>query len=194
MSEEEINSNSEQEEINSDSTPAPKQKVNPTIVILVAIIIALVAVGGVLAYKYAYATVDNTNQESMGDGLVTDPNVFLTEEDAEAYQNKMIPSLNVNMLREVVCERNEEGQLVADVNIKNDNENQYRVQFIDSYSGDVIYTSGLIPAGSTLPQITLAKDLKPGTYDISVIFSYVSEEDNKTDLGSTGISIDFIVN
>jgi hypothetical protein len=53
-----------------------------------------------------------------------------------------------------------------------------------------IYRSDLIPAGSSLSTAELDDiDLDSGEYKAVIIFTIVSEEDNQTVLGSTGVQI-----
>lgn len=165
-----------------------KKKFNPVIAILIVIIIALIGGAAVFGMKYLEAV--NSKQES---GIKTEPNVFLNDEDAEKFVEDKVSSINISMTQTIRCYTNDEGKLMAKVNLVNRNEHQYLAQFVMADTNEVIYTTGLIPPDGELEEIPIEMDLESGTYSVNAIFSLISEKDNETDIGSSGVNVNMVV-
>lgn len=168
-----------------------KKKIEPIMIIIpiVAVIVIGVAVGGYYLNNY----IKGLKSQYTESGVVTDPNVFFNDEDAEEYLADRVPAINIIMLQSMTCYRDEDGNMFAKVGLNNQNEHQYMVEFTMELTGELIHRTGLIPPGGKLDVIPIDMDLKPGTYSVNAIFTAVSEEDNKTDLGSAGINVDMYV-
>lgn len=163
-----------------------KKKINPVTIVLIVIIMALVGGGA-----YYFNVLSKQMTESQG--LKTDPNIVLNDEDAAEYLKDKVGAIRISMNQRVGTERNDEGKLIGKVGIENKNDFQYMVRFYIADTGECIYESGLIPPGGKLDEIPIDMDLEVGKYNINVIYDAISAEDNQTSLGSTGINTDLLV-
>ena len=173
-------------QIYEDNNPNKKSKAM-FIVIPVVIVLVIVVCGGYFTMNYIKELKENS-------GIKTESNVFFDDEEAEEYLADKVSNIRVTMSQTVSCERDKDGVLMGRVNLENKNEFQYMVEFFLDDSDEPIYTTGLIPPGGKLEAIPIDKDLKPGSYPLVAVFTAISEEDNQTNLGSTGISVDMQVN
>jgi cell division protein YceG involved in septum cleavage len=166
-----------------------KKKFSPLIIVLIVIIIALIGGGAFFAVNYFNSSKDSDTDEN---GIKTEPNVFLNDEDAEEYLKDKVSAINVTINRIVYCEE-KDGKLMGKVGLENKNDFQYMVQFSVPDTGEVVYTTGLIPPGGKLDEIPVETDWKAGEYTVNAIFTAISAEDNKTNIGQTGIEVPFVV-
>ena len=174
----------------SESIPKKNKSKKPIIILIIIVIAAVLAAGGYFLFGY----INQLKADANNNGIVTEPNVFFNDEDAEKYLADKVSSINVTIYRSITAGKDENGKLIANVGLENKNDHQYIVEFSLADTGEKLYTTGLIPAGSTLKTIPIDKELAPGEYSVNAMFTVVSEKDNKTSLGSTGINVDMTVN
>ncbi len=158
-----------------------KKKKKIVIVIIIVVLIILISIGAVMLLRYIEAL---KNKDTSG--LNVEPNVML-DKNATPNVNK-VATINVNLNKIIKVQKKDNGKYSMVLNLTNGNEHQYMVSL--SVDDVIVYTSDLIPAGATLPEVELDNiELESGTYDAVAIFTVVSEEDNKTVLGSTGLQL-----
>jgi hypothetical protein len=131
------------------------------------------------------------NRPEETTGLKTQSNVIL-DKDEELDMTDRVSTINVKMHKNISIKKNDNGKYDLDVGITNGNAHQY--MFTITVDNREIYRSDLIPAGASLPSVELDDvDLDSGKYEAIVIFTVVSEKDNQTVMGSTGITADLSV-
>lgn len=158
-----------------------KKKKRIVIVIVIVVLIILIAIACFALLKYI-----SSLKEQNTSGLKTQSNVILDEKKENTEER--VSSVNVNINRIIKVEKNENGKYIMSLNLTNGNEHQY--MFSISVENKVIYTSDLIPAGMSLPEVELDNiDLETGSYEAVVLFTVVSERDNQTVMGSTGVQL-----
>lgn len=158
-----------------------KKNFNPLTLILIAIIIVG---GGIFLYM-------QLNQPETG--IKTESNLFMGDDEAAEYKNEMVPSMRLTMSSRIYCEKKEDGTFAGKVSIENNNDFQYMIRFIMADTNEVIYETGLIPPGGKIEEIPVNMKLEPGTYAVNAIFTAISEKDNQTDLGSSGLNTEMVV-
>lgn len=160
-------------------TSDKKKKI--VIVIVIVVLVILLLIGAVALVKYISFLKNQDNS-----GLNVEPNLYL-DEDATPNPD-MVLAINVSINQIIQVEKNENGKYTMTLGLTNKNEHQY--MFSMAVDDVEIYTSDLIPAGASLPEVELDDiDLETGTYDVVLIFNVISEKDNATLLGSTGIQL-----
>ncbi len=169
-----------------EESNSSKKKISPVTIVLVVIIIALVG-GGVYAYQQL------STQMTENQGIKTEPNVVLNDEDAEEFLKDKIGSIRISMNQRIACERNSEGKLIGKIGVENKNDFQYMFRVYLADTGEALYESGLIPPDGKVDEIPIEKDLEVGKHSVNVLFDAISTEDNQTSLGSTGINTDLLV-
>lgn len=164
-----------------------KGKKRIVIVIVAVVVIIALVVGGMFLWKYIEGL---KNQD--GSGLKVASNVVVDEDKVDKNAEERVQSINVNLLKALKLVYSEDGTASMKLNLHNGNEKQY--MFTITVDNQEIYRSDLIPAGADLEEITL-KDvgLDAGEYEAVIIFNVISEKDNQTVLGSTGIAIPLTV-
>lgn len=190
MEDKNFNSNADGDASGSGNLPASPQKKNSSPKMLIILVLVIV-IGGGAVWAVNYINQLKGELANSG-GIKTEPNMFMSDEEAEEYVKDKVDSINVTMNTNVVCEKDENGVVMAHVGLENLNDFQYVVKF-DLESGETIAQTGLVPAGREVDKVALTKPLEQGTYAVNAIFTAISSEDNQTSLGATGISVDFIV-
>ena len=167
-----------------------KSKKRIVIVIVLIVLIAILAIGGVFLWNYIG---DLKEQNANGSGLKVASNVDLDEDDDdEEKKTDRVSSINVNLYKTLNMIKKDDGTAILQLGLHNGNKKQYLVTI--TVNNKEIYRSDLIPAGASLDEVTLSDvELEKGTYEAVAIFTIVSEEDNQTALGSTGVSIPLVV-
>jgi flagellar basal body-associated protein FliL len=182
-----------EEKVESTTESGSKKKFNPVIPIVIIVIVALIGVGGVYAMNYINDLKSQVESKDNGSGLKLESSVFFDEDEAKEHEDNSVKAINVTMNSIVRCSRNSDGQLIANVGLENRNDFQYVVELIEEESNETILRTGLIPAGANVDEVALTKEIEPGDYNVSALFYAVSEEDNETVIGSSGISVELIV-
>lgn len=161
-----------------------KTKKRAIIVVVMIIIIALLGTGTVFAYNY----ISDLKSKSNGSGLKVESNIYMDDESASQGLEDNVSSINVNMRKTLKLTQNSEGKMTLQLGLNNGNAHQYIVGI--SVGDTTICTTNLIPAGAQLEEIQVDNvDLDAGTYEAIAIFSVISEKDNRTVLGTTGLAV-----
>lgn len=188
------NDGSNNEDLNKDvqaNSPQNSGKSNKGVIIaLVAVIVVLVIGGGAFGMWMLYNK-DSAYDPNATVGIQEDANIFFDDESAEEHLQKRVSNINVTMSTVASVRKTDDGKMMALVNLNNKNDFQYKVDFIlvADDGNELIAETGLVPAGAKVPEVELKRELPPGTYDVSAVFYAISEEDNQTSLGSTGLAI-----
>lgn len=159
------------------------KKKKTVIVIVIIVLVALLSVGTMAMIRY----IDSLRKENNQAGLKTQSNVIL-DENAEPDLREKVSSVNVNIRKNIVIEKNDNGKYTMKLGLNNGNEHQY--MFTITVDDKEIYRSDLIPAGASLPEVELDNiNLESGSYEAVVIFSVINEKDNQSVMGSTGVQL-----
>jgi hypothetical protein len=83
-----------------------------------------------------------------------------------------------------------------DAYVANSTNNKYPIYFdvILKDTDEKIYSSPVIPVGSELMNFALEKDLDPGTYEATVMYTLIRDEQSQEEISSAGFVIKIIVN
>lgn len=157
------------------------------IVIIAVVLIALIGFGAFGVVRYISALKSQTSS-----GLKTQSNVILDDKSESTTNPDKVASINVNLLKNIKVEKQDDGKYLMHLGLTNGNEHQY--MFTITVDNKEVYRSDLIPAGASLPEVELDSfDLKSGSYEAVVIFTVVNEKDNQSVMGSTGVELKLTV-
>jgi uncharacterized protein (UPF0333 family) len=83
-----------------------------------------------------------------------------------------------------------------DAYVANSTNNKYPIYFdvILKDTDEKIYSSPVLPVGSELTNFALDKDLDPGTYKATVMYTLIRDEQSQEEVSSAGFVIKIIVN
>jgi len=168
----------------SNETSAEKKGGNKVLIICAIIIIILL---GVVIYLLLGKTDDTTQPKR--DVVVTNDNV--EEVVDEFVENEYIPpgQFNLRQTFDWVFPDGQSPSANARVENAETNTNDIYFDIILSETGEMIYKSPLLPLGSYLKDITLDKDLDPGTYDCVIVYHLVDEEQNAISMVKVKLTI-----
>jgi hypothetical protein len=82
-----------------------------------------------------------------------------------------------------------------DAYVANSTNNKYPIYF-DVYmndSNELVYSSPILPVGAELTNFSLDKNLDPGTYKATVMYSLIRDADSQEVISSAGFVIKIIV-
>lgn len=162
---------------------------NRRVLWIVFIVVAVLAVIGVLAYVlisqnnkgYERYVFDTTAME----GRIQ----MMTEEEIQAELNRVVEEgmFNISIASAIIFE-NPKAQ--GQARIENIAANNYHMQvdIILDETGETIYSSKLIQPGYSVEYITLEKKLEPGEYEATAIFSAITQEELQV-FGTAGAKI-----
>lgn len=168
-----------------DNEEKKKKKKKIVIVIIIVILIILLILGGIALWKY----IQWLKAKKETNPMKIQPNVVTGDEDP---RGERVTGINVNIRNGLKIDKNDNGKYTLTLDLKNGNDFQY--MFTITVGNQEIYASGLIPAGGELPAVELDDvNLDSGSYEAIVVFSAISEKDNETVLGSTGLELDLQV-
>ena len=74
-------------------------------------------------------------------------------------------------------------------NVESNTNDVYFDIFLNSDKDNAVYKSPVIPRGSYLEEITLDKDLDPGTYDCVCIYHLIDDEQNTVDTLNVAVTL-----
>ncbi len=82
-----------------------------------------------------------------------------------------------------------------DAYVANSTNNKYPIYFDVTLNdtGEKVYSSPVLPVGAEFTDITLDKDLDPGTYKAKVLYSLIKDEESQEVVSSAGFVIKIIV-
>ncbi len=166
-----------------------ENKSNKGIIIALIAVIVVLIIGG--AGFFVYYEFFREEEQSQQQGIVEEPNMFFNDEDAEEYMKDKVSSILVSMSSRMTTRKTEDGKIMIVAGIDNKNDFQCKMDF--EINGELIAETGLVQPGASVPEVELKKDLEPGTYEVNVIFTAISTEDNQTSLGAVGSAVDLIV-
>jgi len=167
------------------------KKSNKGIIAALIVIIAVLVIGGVCFAVFVLPNIMNQPGEQSA-GLKEDPNVFFDDESIEEYMKTQVDKIRVNMNYIMNLRVTPEGKRMIIAGINNKNDFQCKVDLM--LENEIIAETGLVPPGAQIPEVELKKDLGPGKYELSVVFTAVSEEDNQTSRGKAGLASTLIIN
>jgi len=189
-----IMSDKEKENIKAEEPEEKKEKKGPSkkTIILVLGSVAIICAAVIIAILLLR---DKTPDEQ----LFGTPGVALGVLDME----------NVDDIMNGVTDKVEQGMFVTHMNLiwsfpdsnspstdavmGNSAANNYAFWFTISVSGDVVFTSGLMPTGTQISQIKLDKTLSAGTYPAVVHINMVDDDGNPVE-SNMGISVTLVIN
>ncbi|MDR1604800.1 MAG: hypothetical protein LBS10_08465 [Gracilibacteraceae bacterium] len=133
----------------------------------------------------------------------------LTREKPAASNMPIINEENVAAIEAEIRDKVEKGQFETHMNtiwtfpdgksastdavMGNSAGNNYPFYFEVIVNGDAVFTSGLLPVGSQMKEITLDKDLDAGTYP-AVVKIHLVDENNEPMDSQVGFDITLVVN
>ncbi len=173
-----------------ETMPKKKNK-TLTIIVIVAVVLVLAAAGAV-----AWYLVDQNNNKEKGfekyqfDVSAMEGRIQkMTEEEIQAELNRVVEEgyFNISIASAIVFENPDaEGQ----ARIENIAANNYHMQvdiFLDG-TGEKVYSSKLIQPGFSIENIKLDKELAPGEYNATAIFSAITKQEMQL-FGTAGAQI-----
>jgi hypothetical protein len=171
------------------------------IAIFLVIIIALVAVIAFLLGRNtggSDAGTDTGNNEN-GREVVGSARVVLDEDSAANVMEEMREEVEEGMFE---CKMSMEwtfpdGSAASkDAYVANSTNNKYPIYFDVTLNdtGEKVYSSPVLPVGAELTNFSLDKDLDPGTYKATVLYSLIRDEESQEVISSAGFVIKIIVN
>ena len=88
------------------------------------------------------------------------------------------------------------GKTSEDAYVANSENNNYTICFdvIENESGDTIYSSPYIPVGSEIAGFALDKELDEGTYEATVKYTLVDQDNDYEEVSDAGFIITLNVN
>ena len=180
------------ETTNAGTPPATKKRwVLIAVCIAVAVLLALAAVG---AYQYLESIRNAGYERYQFDTDAMEGRIQkMTEEEIQAELNRVVEEgmFNISIASAIVFETpTAEGQ----ARIENIAANRYHMQ-VDIYldeTGEKIYASKLIQPGYSIEYIVLDKELEPGEYAATAIFSAITQEEMQL-FGQAGAQIKLYV-
>ena len=179
---------SPRDRISQDSSLESERKSRKGVIIaLICIVCVIIAVIiAVIALKPKDSGEQSVEEERERSVLVTPDNV---DELLEEAKNSKISvgSYEVNMNTEWEFENGQSASSNAYIGNSVSNSNAMYFDITRSDTGEIIYSSPIIPVGSYLEQIVLDKELPAGTY--ACVVDYHLVDDDQNDLGSVKVNL-----
>ena len=158
--------------------------------LLILLLLLLLTAGSYFVYQKFFKTTEPVTVIS-GDFLPKGKDANkISDEELKKYAQTTVDSSNFNMVissKADISASNMTGSLL----IQNPPQNAYpiNVEIRLDDSGDLIYTSGAIQPGEEIKQVTLDKNLEPGSYKSTATFSlYNAETKEKKGQVSAGVT------
>jgi hypothetical protein len=165
-----------------------KIKLTTTQIILIfgiVLIIVVLAVVGVVVSKTMQAKTSNVPIERIsGKGtVITEDNV---NEDNKPVANELFTVAMNNVWQ---FEKGSTPSLNAYVQNHESNTRPFFIEVLEGDPQKLIYTSPVVPVGSTLKEMVLDVPLKKGTYEAVCSYNLLDEDENVTSTVSFAVSI-----
>jgi hypothetical protein len=170
------------------------------IIVFLVIIIALVAVIAFLLGRNTNNGSDSgTEPTGNGREVAESTRVVLDEDSAATIMDEMRKEVEEGMfecnmsMTWTFADGSSESKDAIVVNSKN---NSYPFYFDVTLNdtGETIYSSPVVPVGAQLTDFALDKDLDPGEYKATVMYSLLEDETSQTVKSQAGFVITIIVN
>jgi hypothetical protein len=167
------------------------------IIAFLVIIIILVAVIAFLLGRNTNSSDTGTQSSSTDNGrqvISEGSRVILDAESATNVMDEMRNEVEEGMFE---CKMSmswtfEDGSAPSkDAYVANSTNNKYPIYFdvILKDTGETIYSSPILPVGSEITDFALDKDLDPGTYKATVMYSLIRDEESQEVVSSAGFVI-----
>lgn len=175
------------------STEAPQKKDNKVLKIVIAVIIVLLLIVATVAITIKFMSKDDDSSDREVRNELLDRG-FIEENQANEMAQALVDKVAEGMFE---CEMTmdwyfEDGGKAISPNayVANSSANTHTI-FFDVYvsgTGELVYSSPLMPVGTSTRQIALEKELAPGMYDMEVRYTLVDE--NYEEISNVGFMID----
>lgn len=172
-------------------------KWNKSSIIIIALLLVVIAIGGIATYTIVQGNKDISYEQESGlfSGIQQDPNLVL-DVDGQTYQEMLTEMqkkvddgrVEVKYQNEIIVESKSK---IGKVNISNPGTNNYDTFitiFLDETQKKVCQT-GLIPVGSMIEQVTLDEALSDGEYSGVMVYNMINEEKQVVGQANLGITI-----
>ncbi len=171
------------------------------IAVFLVIVIALVAVIAFLLGRSANSGSGNGTESSNSDNgrkVMESARVVLDEDSAANVMEEMRQEVEEGMFE---CKMSmtwtfADGSAASkDAYVANSTNNKYPIYFDVTLNdtGEKVYSSPVLPVGAEFTDITLDKDLDPGTYKAKVLYSLIKDEESQEVVSSAGFVSKIIV-
>jgi len=167
------------------------------VISLIVIVIALIVIVIVMARRNQDSTSTAETAPETEQRVVATPNVrtVLDEDSAESVMEQMREEVAEGMFE---CQMSmswtfENGKAKSDdAYVANSTNNTHPICFdvIMQDSGENVYSSPVLPVGAELTGFALDKELPAGTYQATVMYKLLSDEESQEEISSAG----FVVN
>ena len=173
--------------MSSDTSPKKGNKAIKVLLLIVVILLIIVATVAITIKLLNKGDDSDRNDALLDRG-------FVTESDAQAIGKALVDKVEEGMFE---CEMTmnwyfEDGGKAISPNayVANSSANAHTM-FFDVYvadTGELVYSSPLMPVGTSTRKIALEKELEPGLYDMEVRYTMVDE--NYEEISNVGFMID----
>lgn len=166
------------------TAPSPKNKTNLLLGIVIVLLVAVLAVGGMLLLRSRQAA----SQLADAGNLVVD------EDNLEDVMNRLRENVEENMFEVAMTFswRFPDGASPASsayVENSTANSRPFYFEVLLDDTNEVVYKSTVVPVGKALRSITLSKDLDAGVYGATCLYHFLDENNNEVSNVAFGITL-----
>lgn len=176
------------------------EKKNNKAVIIIIILLLIIVIGLVivivflLGHKGNEASQDNAASTERTRVVQPSTRLIVDEESAESVMDEMRKEVEEGMFE---CQMSmkwtfADGKSEAkDAYVANSTNNKFPIYFDVILSGteEVVYSSPVLPVGAELKNIKLDKELPAGSYEATVMYTLIRDEESQEVISSAGFII-----
>ena len=174
------------------------------LIIIIVFLVIIVALVGVIAFLLGRNTggsdagTEASNTDN-GRKVAESARVVLDEDSAANVMEEMRKEVEEGMFEcnmSMTWTFSDGSAASKDAYVANSTNNKYPIYFdvILNDTGEKVYSSPVLPVGAELTNFSLDKDLDPGTYQATVYYSLIRDEESQEVISSAGFVIKIIVN
>jgi hypothetical protein len=171
------------------------------IIVFLVIIIALVGVIAFLLGRNTGGSDNGTDTSNTDNGrkVAESARIVLDEDSAANVMDEMRKEVEEGMFEcnmSMTWTFSEGSATSKDAYVANSTNNKYPIYFDVTLNdtGEKVYSSPILPVGAELTNFSLEKDLDPGTYKATVLYSLIRDEESQEVISSAGFVIKIVVN
>ncbi len=187
----------------SNTKPSNQNGNNKLIILVIVLLVVVIVLVAVLAFslgrKQSSDSSDTSANTANSRTVADSTRVIVDEETAASVVDEMREQVEEGMFE---CSMSmtwtfEDGAAESkDAIVRNSENNTHPIYFDVTLkdTGELIYSSPVIPVGSQITNIALEKDLEPGTYKAIVMYSLLEDEESQVVTSQAGFGITIKVN
>ena len=185
-------SNDSSKKVVTDSSMKGRSASNVVIIVCTCVIVITIVIAlGIFLKTNSSEAMEGSEKQALREVLVTQDNAEEVLEEIEERPQVRPEYYRVSMTTEWIFEDGISSSKDAFVKNPDTNTNAVYFDVVCTETGETIYSSPVIPVGSSLTDITLDKDLDAGTYDCVLTYHLVDDAQNT--LGTLNVSVTVIV-